>query len=77
MHERRPAHRPVDAQFTKRTVEAIEMPAEIDDVTMAYLTNFVDAVRKLITAILDMDAGVGMRHVGTVDIGNSRHGSRP
>ena len=37
--------------------------------------NFVNAVRKLIAAIFDMNVRVGMRHVLTINVCNMRHGS--
>ena len=71
--ERGPCHRPVDAQFAERAAEAIEMTGEIDDIAVTDLADLVDPVGELITAVLDMDAGVRVRHVGAVDIGNSGH----
>src|SRR5260364_376426 len=52
------------------------MPGQIDDHAMADFADFIDTVSKLITAVLDMNGGIVMRHVATIHIGNSWHGYR-
>jgi hypothetical protein len=45
----------------------------IDDAAAFHLADFIDPVRKLIAAILDMDGCHMLGKVAAVHIGNARH----
>jgi hypothetical protein len=50
------------------------MAALINQVTAPHLTDFIDAVRKLVTAVFYGDFGVAARQIAAVDIGDAGHG---
>ncbi len=74
MDQRRATHRPGNSQLAERTVEAIEMPCQIDDQPMANLADLIDAIGKLIATVFDMNHGVAVLDVTTIHISYSRHG---
>ncbi len=66
-------HRPVDAQLLQRAVEPVDVWLLVDQLAVADAHDLVDAVGELVAAILDVDAGLAMLDVATVDIGITRH----
>ena len=56
--QRRQRHRQLDAQFAERAHQALHVPALVDQAPAPHLADFIDAVGKLIAAVLDMDRGV-------------------
>jgi len=45
----------------------------IDQTASLHLTNFINTIGKLKTAVFDGDFGLGMRKISAVDVGNTRH----
>ena len=48
------------------------MPPLVYDAAVAHLENLVDAVSELVTAILDMNGCMTVRHVTSMHIGDAR-----
>ncbi len=62
-----------DAQLVKRTVQPPQMRFLVHQLSAAHRDDLVDAVRELISAVLDMDRGLTVRDVGSRHIGDAGH----
>jgi len=71
--ERRDRHRHADAQLAERALQALDMTLLVDEAASPHLADFIDAVGKLVAAILDMDLGIAQREVAAVDVSNPGH----
>src|SRR3546814_7018365 len=69
-----PRHRHRDRDLAERPLQTIEMGVFVDHPPAGDRHDLVDAVRKLISAILDMDGRLAVWDVTSVDIGEARHG---
>jgi hypothetical protein len=49
------------------------MTALVDKVPIPHLADFIDPVRELIPAVLDMDGGITMRNVAAIHVSDARH----
>ena len=70
-------HRPGDAQLAQRAVEPVDVRRLVDQLAVAHADDLVDAVGELVAAILDMDAGLAMLDIASVDVGVTRHEPLP
>jgi DNA-binding YbaB/EbfC family protein len=71
--ERGVADRRRDAQLVERAVQPSQMRFLVEEPAAAHGDDLVDAVRKLVSAILDMDRGLPVRDVGSRNIGDAGH----
>src|SRR5450759_1874780 len=69
--ERGRRHRTRNAQFIQREIEPRHMTALIDQAPSPHLAHLVDAVGKLIAAVLDRDFCLRARQVASIDIGDA------
>ncbi len=53
------------------------MPCHVHNHPVAHFADFIDAIGKLIAAVLDVNGGVGVLHIAAIDIGNSGHSKFP
>jgi hypothetical protein len=70
-------HWPVNPQFGERAAETIEMACHVHNLAARDLTDLIDAIGKLITAVFNMNAGIRMGNILAIDIGNARHRQNP
>ena len=75
MTKRRAARGMGSAMRSSRSelLQPIQMPILIDQLTASDGHHFVNAVRELVTTVLDMDHGVPMGPVAPVDVCDTRH----
>ena len=69
--ERVARHRHRDAQFLQRAFKPVYVQALVDQFGAAHLAHLVDAVGKLVAAVLDMDLRGAVRHIAAVHIGDA------
>jgi hypothetical protein len=55
----------------ERALEACQVAPLVDDAAAPHLADFVDAVRELVAAILDMDGGCPLRQITTVHVSDA------
>ena len=70
-------HRPGDLELAERAVEAVEMAGHVHDEAARHLAHLIDAVGKLVAAILDMHCGDRVPDIAAVHIGNAWHRRSP
>jgi hypothetical protein len=67
-------HRPVDPELVQGSVQAVQMPGHIDDLALPDFTHLINAIGKLITAILYVHRSIGMPNILAIYIGDPAHG---
>ena len=73
-HPQRPrAHRPGNSQLRQRPAETGQVRLLVDQTAPLNGDDLVDAVGKLVAPVLDVDDGVGMEPVASVDVSDSAH----
>src|SRR5436309_7105885 len=75
--ECRTRDRPGDPKLAQRAIEPIDVRSLIYQLAVTYAHHLVDTVGELVTAILDMNAGVAMIDVAAVDVRIARHERSP
>ena len=68
---------PGDPKLAQRAIEPIDVRSLIYQLAVTYAHHLVDTVGELVTAILDMNAGVAMIDVAAVDVRIARHERSP
>ena len=53
------------------------MEVPVGEAAAVEMDDFVDAVGELVAAVLDVHAGLVLRQVGPVDVGDPAHAMRP
>ena len=69
-----PAHRHGNAQLAHRTLHAVQMRFLVYRHARQHIGDFIDAVAKLQAAILDMHAGLAVRQITAIHIGDAAGG---
>ena len=73
----RAPHRLIDPKLSKRSIEPVKMRFLVNQTSVMHQHHLIDAVGKLVAAVLDMHHGVAMRYVTPVYIGDSGHARGP
>src|SRR5262249_15398490 len=66
-------HRHANAQLAKRPFKPFKMAALVDQAAGPDLTDFIDTIAELITAILDMHFGICERQIAAIDVSDAGH----
>ena len=73
LRQGRAAHGHVHGKLVERAFQTVQVPGQIDDETMPYLADLVDAIGELEAAVLHVHRCLVMAKIASVHIGNSRH----
>ena len=57
----------------ERALQPLHVTALVDQPPVPDLADLIDAIGKLIAAVLDMDRGFAIRPIAAVDIGDAQH----
>ena len=66
-----PAHGHGDVDLAERAFQAGEMPLGVGQAAAEHRPDLIDAVAELVTPVVDVNDGNGVRRIGAVDISDT------